>query len=505
MSKPTRRASLALLAALTACGARQPVPTPDVASAPVAEAARPAPVSPALRLPTQVRPSGYTAELTLDPAAPTFQGVVDIDLDVKEATDVLWLHGRSLTVKEATLTVGGRPVALTQTKGNGDFLGFVPEATLQPGTARLRLAYEGQLSEREVSGAFRAREGGDWYVFTQFEPLGARRVFPCFDEPGFKVPWQLTLHVPRGNVAVTNTPLVAEEPGANGTTYRFARTQPLPSYLIALGVGPFDFLEAKPSGEKGVRTRIITPRGPRRRGRLCRPGDAGDSRPPGEVLRHRLPVREAGRAGRAALRGGHGAPGPGHVQLGAPPVQARRGHPPPAARLLQRADARAGAPVVRQPRHPGVVGRRVAQRGLRHLDDAAHRRGRAALVGRPHRARAGPLVRAVHRQPGVRAPHPPAHRVRGRRLQRLRRHHLRQGLGGAGHGRELAGPRRLPARRAALPARPRPRQRHREGLPRRPLGRGGPGRVRRAGHLPGPGRRAGGLRCDWTARARCPR
>ncbi|PTL83428.1 M1 family metallopeptidase [Vitiosangium sp. GDMCC 1.1324] len=265
MPKTTRRASLALLAALTACSARQSVPTSDAAPSPVPQAqasARPAPVSPSLRLPSQVRPTGYTVELTLDPSQPTFQGVVDIDLEVKEATDAIWLLGRYLTVKEATLTVGGKAVALTQTKGNGDFLGFIPASTLPPGAAHLRLAYEGQLSERETIGAFRAQDHGAWYAYTQFEPLGARRVFPCFDEPGFKVPWQLTFHVPAGNVAVTNTPLVNEEPRAQGgTTYRFARTQPLPSYLIAFGVGPFDFLEAKPSGEKAVRTRIITPKG----------------------------------------------------------------------------------------------------------------------------------------------------------------------------------------------------------------------------------------------------
>ncbi|WNG40999.1 M1 family metallopeptidase [Archangium violaceum] len=267
MPKTTRRASLVLLATLTACGARQPVPTPDSsASAPQAQApatpARPGPVSPTLRLPTQVRPTGYTAALTLDPAQPTFQGVVDIDLEVKEAADAIWLLGRHLKLKEATLTVDGKPVAVTQTKGNGDFLGFIPERTLQPGTAHLRIAYEGQISERETLGTFRAQDDGAWYAYTQFEALGARRVFPCFDEPGFKVPWQLTFHVPAGNVAVTNTPLVSEEPNANGgTTWRFARTQPLPSYLIAFGVGPFDFLEAKPSGEKGVRTRIVTPKG----------------------------------------------------------------------------------------------------------------------------------------------------------------------------------------------------------------------------------------------------
>ncbi|WP_257451542.1 M1 family metallopeptidase [Archangium lipolyticum] len=268
MSKSTRRAPLVLLAALTACVARQPLPAQDSASAPPAQAEapaaspRPEPVSPTLRLPTQVRPTGYTVELTLDPSAPTFQGVVDIDLDVKEATDVLWLHGRYLTVKEATLTVDGKPVALAPVKGSGDFLGFVPGSSLRPGTAHLRIVYEGRVSEREVVGAFRTQEDGAWYAFTQFEPLGARRVFPCFDEPSFKVPWQLTFHVPAGNVAVTNTPLVSESPRPEGgTTYRFARTQPLPSYLIAFGVGPFDFLEAKPSGEKAVRTRIITPRG----------------------------------------------------------------------------------------------------------------------------------------------------------------------------------------------------------------------------------------------------
>jgi alanyl aminopeptidase len=223
---------------------------------------RPTPASPSLRLPAHVRPTGYTVELTLDPAVPVFQGVVDMDLEVKEATDALWLHGRYLTVREATLTVDGASEVLTLVKGKGDFLGFAPARTLKPGAAHLRIVYEGQLSERETSGAFRAQDEGAWYAYTQFEPLGARRVFPCFDEPGFKVPWQLTFHVPAGNVAVTNTPLVNEEPrAAGGTTFRFARTQPLPSYLIAFGVGPFDFLEAKPSGEKAVRTRIVTPRG----------------------------------------------------------------------------------------------------------------------------------------------------------------------------------------------------------------------------------------------------
>ena len=55
------------------------------------------------------------------------------------------------------------------------------------------------------------REGADWYVFTQFEALGARRAYPCFDEPDSKVPWQITLEVPHSLVAVSNTPVAATD------------------------------------------------------------------------------------------------------------------------------------------------------------------------------------------------------------------------------------------------------------------------------------------------------
>ncbi|WP_426755775.1 M1 family metallopeptidase [Myxococcus sp. Y35] len=259
-----RPAALAAVALLSACGARQNPPAtaepPSAQAAPQAVSATPQ--SPKLRLPTEVRPTGYTVELTLDPKVSAFQGVVDIDLDVTKPTSVVWLHARSLTVKKATLTQGAASFDVTPVKGEEDFLGFPLAKPLATGPAKLRVVYDGIASEKETDGAFRVNEGGDWYIYTQFEPVDARRVFPSFDEPGFKVPWQLTFHVPAGTVAVTNTPQVSEEARPDGgRTFRFARTQPLPSYLIAFGVGPFDFLPAADAGQKKVKTRIITPRG----------------------------------------------------------------------------------------------------------------------------------------------------------------------------------------------------------------------------------------------------
>ncbi len=258
----------AVLAAilLSACSARQPHLTElPAASTPAPQptaAEAPAPTPPALRLPGDVRPTGYSVELTLDPKVSAFQGVVELGLEVSKPTSVVWLHGKNLTVKEATLTQAGAAFEMKPVKGGTDFLGFALARPLATGPAKLRVVYEGIASDKDVIGAFRVNEGGDWYLYTQFEPLGARRVFPSFDEPGFKVPWQLTLHVPAGNVAVSNTPQESEEVRPDGShTFRFARTQPLPSYLIAFGVGPFDFLPAADAGQKKVKTRIITPRG----------------------------------------------------------------------------------------------------------------------------------------------------------------------------------------------------------------------------------------------------
>ncbi|RJS18033.1 M1 family peptidase [Corallococcus sp. H22C18031201] len=258
------RRLLLLCSVLVACGApqRSGLASNEAPSSRAVVAKAEFPPAPALRIPEGVRPTGYAAELTVDPKSPTFEGVVDIALEVSAPASVVWLHGEALTVKSASLEQAGQSIPVTLGRAEAPWLGFSLGRPLAPGAARMHIVYQGAASSSETHGAFRVEEGGDWYVYTQFEPLGARRVFPSFDEPGFKVPWQLTLHVPAGVMAVSNTDVEAEsEEAGGGKVVRFARTQPLPSYLIAFGVGPFQVAEAGPAGQKHVRTRVITPRG----------------------------------------------------------------------------------------------------------------------------------------------------------------------------------------------------------------------------------------------------
>src|SRR5690349_20397544 len=104
---------------MAACGpgtptAKQPDPGPrppdDVAVKP---APRPTPnmTSPTLRLPTGVKPTRNTVELTLDPASEDFTGTIVSELELAAQTDIVWLNADEITVDKATFTVDGQAIA----------------------------------------------------------------------------------------------------------------------------------------------------------------------------------------------------------------------------------------------------------------------------------------------------------------------------------------------------------------------------------------------------------
>ncbi len=83
---------------------------------------------------------------------------------------------------------------------------------------------------------------------TQFEATDARRAFPCWDEPSLKAVFDVTLVIPQGLVAVSNTPIASEEAqGEDMKVVRFAETPRMSTYLLAFVVGEMASVEAKAS------------------------------------------------------------------------------------------------------------------------------------------------------------------------------------------------------------------------------------------------------------------
>jgi alanyl aminopeptidase len=175
---------------------------------------------------------------------------------------VVWLNADALEISSAVARVGSETLQAEPVLFKDERVALRFPRPLPAGPLTLALAFQGTQFTQEDSGIFRQQSGGDWYAFTQFEQTDARRAFPCVDEPSAKIPWEVTLRVPVGLTAVSNTPMVSETAAGEGLKeVRFRRTRPLPSYLVAFGVGPFEMTEARPAGKKRVPVRIIAPRG----------------------------------------------------------------------------------------------------------------------------------------------------------------------------------------------------------------------------------------------------
>ena len=247
----------ALLVAAIGCGAG-PGAAPRAAGPP----SEPVEAAPGLRLPRTFVPTAYAARLAIVPSEPQFTGHIEIEGQLATPSRVIWLDAQGLTFGAAVaVTAAGRTTLDAVSSPTGVVALRAPTA-LPAGHVALVIDYRGALDDTAPAGVFRQQSGGAWYAFTQFEATSARRAFPCFDEPGVKVPWRLTLDVPAGMVARSNAPVESDTPAAGGATHTvvFACTRPLPSYLVAFAVGTFEIVDAPPT-RRGTPVRIVVPRG----------------------------------------------------------------------------------------------------------------------------------------------------------------------------------------------------------------------------------------------------
>jgi len=209
----------------------------------------------------KVQPLSYRAELNLDPTKTDFTGTIHIRLSIPEPLSTLWLNASKITVQSASLKAGEKSLPATVVPGGDDFIGFQFPQPSPVGNAEMTIHYAGHIRVGDGAGIFAATDKGEKYLLTQFEATDARDAFPCFDEPSYKVPWQLTITHPAGTSAVSNTPPSSTRTAGGMVVDAFKETKPLPSYLIAFGVGPFEFVPAGTAGRNHVPVRIVVPEG----------------------------------------------------------------------------------------------------------------------------------------------------------------------------------------------------------------------------------------------------
>lgn len=204
---------------------------------------------PHAQLPDTVTPKSYRIDMMIDPQNDGMSGTVEIDMMVNEDADRIWIHAKDMTVPSARIDYAdGSTIALTFNaipldEAPSGLAYLTADGDIPAGEGVITLDYETPYNQN-LNSAYQVKRGDDAYIVTQFEPLGAREAFPSFDEPKFKVPFTLSITSPSDEVVISNTPetgtTAVDVNGEPWTKHQFAQTRPLPSYLIAFAVGPYE-------------------------------------------------------------------------------------------------------------------------------------------------------------------------------------------------------------------------------------------------------------------------
>jgi aminopeptidase N len=237
-SKLSLAISLALGAAVFAAA-----PAPALADAvPVANAALPT-----TQLPRNVRPTHYQVAVTPHAETLSFDGHVEIELEILEPTDSIVLNQLDMQFSKVMLSsVGGTKLAPSRLDidQKGQTASFVFGHALPAGKYTLAMDYTGKIGT-QANGLFAIDytndAGKQRALFTQFENSDARRFIPSWDEPAYKATFDLEATVPTAQMAVSNLPVAERKDLGNGLAkVRFGTSPKMSTYLLFFALGDFE-------------------------------------------------------------------------------------------------------------------------------------------------------------------------------------------------------------------------------------------------------------------------
>ena len=209
------------------------------------------------RLSPDIAPIAQQVTLNIDPRETGYSGSTRIDIDVDVDSPNIRLHAEDMQITAVRLMSGDQAIDVAHEPGEHGLLILNNDAGFPAGSYVLEIEFENDFNVDGV-GIARTEIDGESYIFSQFQSIDAREAIPCFDEPGFKFPWQLTMTVPTDVTPITNTPEVSVTENGETKTVVFDTTPPLPSYLIAVVVGPYEFV---PIEGMSIPGRVAVPKG----------------------------------------------------------------------------------------------------------------------------------------------------------------------------------------------------------------------------------------------------
>ncbi|XP_050519995.1 uncharacterized protein LOC126893642 [Daktulosphaira vitifoliae] len=209
-------------------------------------------------LPKDTIPKSYCLSIlpNLETNNAYFIGLVKINIQTQNTTSIVFLSSKNLTLESSNIT----DVATQKNVPVKNLIYLTDHEQV-----KIHLDYP-LIANREYSisikfnGLLRSDMSGFYksiyydkgvmktLAVTHFEPTFARNAFPCYDEPSYKVPFNITIGVFNNQLALSNMPISHTTNNnyldhyistQNISWIHFQQTPPIPTYLVAFFVGDY--------------------------------------------------------------------------------------------------------------------------------------------------------------------------------------------------------------------------------------------------------------------------
>lgn len=220
------------------------------------------------RLPCDVVPKKYRISLDIDLKEHKFSGHETIDVVVNQSTDKIVLNACKLDVKTAKFNDVEATISLEEEK---EVVVFSFPSLVNVGPGQLYVEFAAPL-ENSMKGLYLSKychEGETKYLAcTQFEATDARRAFPCWDEPSHKAVFEIDITAEKHFTVLSNTvETKRDQVDSDKTRVFFQETPIMSTYLVALVVGEFEYVETHSAD--GVLVRVFTSLGNKEKGKFA--------------------------------------------------------------------------------------------------------------------------------------------------------------------------------------------------------------------------------------------
>ena len=206
-----------------------------------------------------VLPVNYRILLDTNLRTFKYNGSETISVKITSPTDTIMLNAKYIKISSARIVFGKYSFAAKVSYNDKLERASLKIAKKISGNAKIELEFQGE-NRYDMRGFYRSKyihEGKEgWILTSQFESVSARTAFPCFDEPSMKATFDLSLIIDGGHIGISNMPIRSERAVGKGRRMLTFKTTPImSSYLLYMGVGPFEQISWK---SDGISFRVIT-------------------------------------------------------------------------------------------------------------------------------------------------------------------------------------------------------------------------------------------------------